>query len=471
MNGTPEWLFPAPAAHPEDKTSGPAVRRLNGYIRKLSGAGRSLNAVVAVDLERGLVDAQRLDELAFAGHRCGPLHGMPILVKDNIDVAGMPTTNGFASHDGRPATSDAVVVRRLRRAGAVVFGKTNMDEMALGATGANSRFPKVLNAWAADRLPGGSSGGSAVAVSAGLAYGALGSDTGGSVRTPAAFNGVVSLRPTMGSLSSEGVLPLSPIFDTVGPMGRNVDVVQQMLLAMTDSALTNRASGLAGYPRVQGSAPLDGLRIGIFDRYFFEIASDEVAAAVMEAAEVMADMGAVVVDIDVADVDSTQDQMSAIMLRDGYRTYRDLIDVDHTKIHPAVLERVLLGKNVTDADYAGALAARTRWTRNVEQSFESIDMFLLPTTPVAAPLIDDNPSELDAVMNVTQFTYPWSFAGVPAMSVPCGLSEDMPVGMQLVGPPGTDLSICHIASLYEHETLWSRTFDKARRDSCPNPAL
>ncbi len=465
MTETHEWSPPAMGKTPIDSTSGPAVRRLNAYLRQVAGPGAALNAVVAVDLERGLADAERLDELAAAGHRCGSLHGMPVVVKDNIDVAGLPTTNGSASHDGSPAATDATVVRRLRRAGAIVFGKANMDEMALGATGANSRYPKVVNAWAADRLPGGSSGGSAVAVSAGLAYGALGSDTGGSVRTPAAFNGIVSLRPTTGALPSEGVLPLSPIFDTVGPMGRNVDTVQQLLAAMTDSLPGVSGSRLANYPRRDGGAPLEGLRIGIFGRYFFEIASDEVVAAVMGGAQALTNMGAVLVDVDVSGVASTQDQMSTIMLRDGYLTYRDLIDDDHTLVHRAVLERVLQGKSVTDADYADALAAKEQWARNVEQSFESIDMFLLPTTPVVAPLIGNNPSEVEAVMNVTQFTFPWSFAGVPAMSIPCGMSEAMPVGMQLVGPRGADLAVCHIASLYEHETLWDRAFDESRSES------
>jgi aspartyl-tRNA(Asn)/glutamyl-tRNA(Gln) amidotransferase subunit A len=465
MTDTREWSLPALGEHPIDSTSGPAVRRLDGYLRQLAGPGATLNAVVAVDLERGFADAERLDELAAAGHRCGPLHGMPVVVKDNIDVEGLPTTNGSASHDGGPAPSDAVVVRRLRRAGAIVFGKANMDEMALGATGANSRYPKVLNAWAPDRLPGGSSGGSAVAVSAGLAYGALGSDTGGSVRTPAAFNGIVSLRPSTGALSTEGVLPLSPRFDTVGPMGRNVDTVQQLLVAMADTLPADPVWGLTGYPRHVGAAPLEGLRIGIFGRYFFENASDGVVAAVMGGARALTDLGARLVEIDVADVASTQDQMSTIMLRDGYLTYRDLIDDDHTQVHPAVLERVLKGKGVTDADYAAALAAKDRWSWNVEQSFEAIDVFLLPTTPVVAPLIGENPSEVEAVMNVTQFTFPWSFAGVPALSIPCGMSEAMPVGMQLVGPRGTDLSVCRIASLYEHETLLSRAFDESRSES------
>lgn len=442
-----------------------AVERLNAYLRRLAGAGGALHAVVGVDLERGLADAEHLDRLADAGHRCGPLHGMPVLVKDNMDVAGLPTTNGSASHDGTPAATDAVVVRRLREAGAIVFGKANMDELALGATGANSRYPKVVNAWAPDRLPGGSSGGSAVAVAAGLTYGALGSDTGGSVRTPAAFNGIVSLRPTTGTLSTEGVLPLSPLFDTVGPMGRNVDTVQQLLVATADSLSKDPAWRLNGYPRRDGTAPLDGLRIGIFGRYFFEIAAEGVAAAVMAGARVLTDLGARLVDIDVAGVASTQDQMSTIMLRDCYLTYQDLIDDANTQIHPAVLERVLQGKGVTDTDYAEALTARDRWVRNVTRSFESIDLFLMPTTPVVAPLIGDDPSELEAVMNVTQFTYPWSFAGIPALSIPCGLSEDMPVGMQLVGPPGTDLSVCHIASLYEHQTLWNSTFEQFRRES------
>jgi aspartyl-tRNA(Asn)/glutamyl-tRNA(Gln) amidotransferase subunit A len=469
MGGDPEeWSPPALYELPSDESTGSAVRTLNSYVRNLKELPSPVNAVVAVDLEQAFSDAKHLDDLSNGGHVCGPLHGMPILVKDNIDVMGLPTTNGSASHDGRPAVADAVAVARLRQAGAVVYGKTNMDELALGATSSNSRFPKAVNAWDPNRLPGGSSGGSAVAVAVGAAYGALGTDTAGSVRTPAAFNGVVALRPTFGALPTDGVRPLSSMFDTVGPIAGNVNAVLQLFLAMLGPVRLPSDARLNRYPCDGGAGPLDGLRIGVPGRFFFDGACPEVAASVTAATEVLCCLGATLVDIELPGVESTQAQMSTIMLRDGYLTYRDSIERTPSLIHPVVLQRVGLGRGVSASSYDAAVNDKSTWTNTVKACFDSIDILAVPTTPVVAPRKDHDRNDLEAVHNVTQFTFAWSFAGVPALSIPCGMYSGMPVGMQLVGPHGSDIALARVASLYEHETLWNQAFEQARRDQRSN---
>lgn len=448
--------------------NGAASDRLRRCLQALHTQASSLHAIVAMDEGRAYAEAARLDEMSSAGHTCGPLHGMPVVVKDNINVAGLPTTNGSATHDGRAAATDAPVVRRLRMAGAVILGKTNMDQFALGATSSNSRFPRTVNAWQSDRIPGGSSSGSAVAIASGVAYGALGTDTGGSVRTPAAFNGVVGLRPTTGALSTSGVVPLSPVFDTIGPMGGSVEAVRQLFAGMAEPSLRGRATPLDRYPSRDAELPLQGLRIGIFERYFFDIASTGVAGLVWSAVDVFRQLGATVVDVDVSGVESTQEQLSNIMLRDAYETYQVEVESDGSQVLPSVRQRVLLGRQVTSRDYDAAVRDKNEWTSRVKEAFATVDIIAVPSTPAIAPLIDSHRDAVSEVLNVTQFTIPWSFAGVPAVSIPCGLDSDMPVGMQLIGPHGSDIAVLRISSVYEHHTLWRREFERLREKSVLN---
>ncbi|MDQ1587283.1 MAG: aspartyl-tRNA(Asn)/glutamyl-tRNA(Gln) amidotransferase subunit [Microbacteriaceae bacterium] len=452
-------------ARPQAATSGDAVARLSRSVGKIPHA-TSLNALTSLDVERAYADARRLDRLDEAGNPRGPLHGVPILVKDNIDVAGLPTTNGSAAHDGLPAQSDAIVVRRLRRAGALIIGKTNMDELALGVTGANSRYPRALNAWDQTRLPGGSSGGSAIALAAGAAEGALGTDTGGSVRTPAAFNGVTALRPTIGLIPMEGVTPLSPKFDTVGPMGRDIRTVERML-GVISKTLRTRRTALAAYPNGDRARPLRGLRVGIPEAHFFSTADPDVAAVVMIAANQFVELGATLVAVALDGAEHAQARTSTIMLADGYSAYKELVDADPPVIHPAVQERIELGRHVTVAEYRDALDWMSTWSGRVTAAFESADLMLVPTTPMVAPRIGEDDRELDTVRRVTQFTFPWSLACVPALSLPCGIASDMPVGMQLVGPQGSDVSLLRVAALYERETLWNDAFHKLKAHLFP----
>ncbi|MDQ1575047.1 MAG: aspartyl-tRNA(Asn)/glutamyl-tRNA(Gln) amidotransferase subunit [Microbacteriaceae bacterium] len=453
-------------AHAE--LGGAAVTRLSRSVGKIPHA-TSLNAITSLDVERAYAEARRLDRLEESGNPRGPLHGVPILVKDNIDVAGLPTTNGSAANDGLPAQSDAIVIRRLRRAGALIIGKTNMDELALGVTGANSRYPRTLNAWDQHRLPGGSSGGSAVALAAGAAEGALGTDTGGSVRTPAAFNGVTALRPTSGLISLEGVTPLSPRFDTVGPMGRDIRTVER-LLGVLSKPLRGQRTALTAYPHGDHDRPLRGLRIGIPEAHFFSSADPDVAAVVMTAANQFVTLGATLVDVVLDGAERASATTSTMMLADGYSFHKDLVDADPRVIDPAVQERIELGRDVTVSEYRDALDWMSTWSDRVTATFESADLLLVPTTPMVAPRIGEDDRELDTVRRVTQFTFPWSLACVPALQLPCGLASDMPVGMQLVSPRGSDVSLLRVAALYERETLWNDAFHTLNAHLFPGAA-
>jgi len=450
------WFPPRVEDAFASRTGGPATSAVRDFLRALSAGALSLNAVTAIDADRAYADAERLDALTARGHSCGPLHGMPILVKDNIDVRGLPSTNGSSSHDGSVATSDAVMVSRLRAAGAIPVGKTNMDEIALGVTGANSRFPRARNARDPLRLPGGSSGGSAVAVAAGLVPGALGTDTAGSVRTPSAFNGVTAIRPTTGLLSTDGVTPLSPMFDTIGPIGRNAGVVLDLLDAMLGSASPHTSWRIERFPG-DGDAPLAGLRIGVPQAHFFEGVDPEVAAAVRAALEVLGGLGAEVVDLRLTGAERAHPVMSTLMLADAFAIHREL--VDGGTLAPPVKERVELGRDVTLDEYRDALAWQRDWRGRVARAFDDVDLVMTPTTPIVAPTIGDSARELESVRRATQFTVPWSLAGMPAVTVPCGIASGMPVGAQLVGPAGSDRALLRVARRYEHETLWSDRYE------------
>lgn len=461
--GSP-WFPPSIDASRTSQTGGLATGAVRDLLHALAAGALHFNAVTAIDADRAYTEAARLDSLTARGHSCGPLHGVPILVKDNIDIHGLPSTNGSSSHDGHLASSDALVVARLRVAGAILVGKTNMDEIALGVTGANSRFPRSRNARDPLRLPGGSSGGSAVAVAAGIVPGALGTDTAGSVRTPSAFNGVAAIRPTTGLLPTDGVTPLSPMFDTVGPIGRNTSIVLDLLEAMLGSGSPHGSSGLERFP-VDGGATLAGLRIGIPQAHFFDGVDSQVAAAVIAAVEVLRELGAEVIDLQLIGAERAHPTMSTLMLADAFSIHRELID-SGTLAAP-VKERVELGRNVTLDDYRDALDWQREWRKRVKRAFDEVDLMLTPTTPIVAPRIGDSTRELESVRRATQFTVPWSLAGMPAVTVPCGIASGMPVGAQFVGPPGSDLALLRIARRYEHETLWSEQFESAALGASP----
>lgn len=398
-----------------------------------------LNAVISVD--------------STATGGAGPLAGRPILVKDCIDVAGQRTTNGAILRPDHVAVADAAVVERLRRAGAVLIGKAHLTEFCFGATGANAHYGDARNPWDPARITGGSSSGSAAAVAAGMVDMSIGTDTGGSIRVPAALCGVVGLRPTVGRISNRGVLDLSLTCDTVGPIGRTVadtallfdaiagyDPVDPVSASFDDTVLDTLDAGVAG------------LRIGLPTAFFFEDVAPDIVAAVRQAAAGLAAAGATLVDVPLPDP-------TALATHNAFRfVLADVADArraemrDHAELlGEQVRARIVLGQAMSGADYAGCIRALWRWKRDLRTIFaDHCDVLLTPTTPVVAPFWRDAGDMVATTRRMARLVYDIGAAGVPALSIPVGLDRDgLPIGAQLVGTWGAEATIFRVARQIE----------------------
>ncbi|MEV8631989.1 amidase [Streptosporangium sp. NPDC051023] len=351
----------------------------------------------------------------------GPLAGVPVAVKDNIDVGGRITTLGRPAAEREPAARDAEVVTRLRNAGAVVVGKTNLPEFASSAVTVNLHYGDARNPWDLERTAGGSSGGSASAVAAGMVAAALGTDTGGSTLIPAALTGVCGFRPTPGRISLDGVVPLSPSFDTVGVCAVDPADISQVhrVLDVLDEAPA-RWPGLAG------------LRIGVLDGYFLR-ADDDVLARLDATVGELAAAGAAVRSVTLPSAHLVLEHARVIYGFEVADVYAGLLDRDRTYA-PAVEAR--RAHPYGPADLARATAFRDAWRAELAAAFAEVDVLLTATTPTTAPLIASAAEESTTAL--IRHTYPFCLAGTPALSLPAGRSRGLPIGVMLVAPPGED---------------------------------
>ena len=403
----------------------------------------SLNAFITLTAESALQAAKHAEAEINAGHWRGPLHGIPVGLKDLIDTAGMKTTAASAVFRNRIPAEDADMVTQLKGAGAIIIGKQNLHEFAYGGSSVISAFGPVRNPVNADYIAGGSSGGSAAAVAAGMCYAAIGTDTAGSVREPAALCGIVGLKPTYGLVSARGVIPLSVSLDHVGPLTRTVEDAAILLDALT-------ATG-----RKYHDCLRDGRRdlvIGVPRAYFFDDLDSEIAAAVESALDCLAGCGFRIVDIEVRVSEDRTLQMA-----EAYDYHRDLIAAHSDLYHPETRRRILTGKDITTDQREAALRELQHERENVNALFGGIDLMITPTTPIPAPKISDltrdpnalRPAELVLLRN----TRPINVWGLPAISVPCGKSSlGLPIGLQIIGPPKGDDLVLQTAFAYEQAT-------------------
>ncbi|WP_432853116.1 amidase [Amycolatopsis sp. CA-161197] len=366
----------------------------------------------------------------------GPAGGPTATVKDNIDVAGVATTAGSASFATGPAEADADVVRSLREAGYAVVGKTNLAEFAMGATGRNAAFGDCLNAWDPARIAGGSSSGSAVAVAAGLSDVSLGTDTGGSGRIPASVNGIVGVRPTLGRVSNRGVLPVSPSFDTVTPMARDVRTAAAVLAALT---------GAEPLP-ASGALP----RIGVAGGFFAADVDPGVALVLLAAVGVFRGLGAQVVPVEVPSAAEAQGRMLDVMYPEAAAVHAARLRDAPESIDPDVRRRLLLGLEVPPAQTEAARAWLTGFRSRVDAVFTEVDVVLTPTIPVDVPL-REGVDLAASTREIARFTYAWSAYGGPSLSVPGGVhpSSGMPVGVQLSAAPWREDVLLGAAEAFE----------------------
>jgi aspartyl-tRNA(Asn)/glutamyl-tRNA(Gln) amidotransferase subunit A len=416
-------------------------------LAKIAELNPKLNAFITVTADEALQQARHADKEIAGGRRIGPLHGIPISLKDLIDQKGVPTTAGSLVRKDHVAAADAVVTRRLREEGAVFVGKTNLHEFAFGTTSEDSGFGLIRNPHDPSRSPGGSSGGSAVAVATGMSLGTIGTDTGGSIRIPAAACGIVGLKPEWGQISASGVVPLSRQLDHVGPLAASV--ADAWLLYNALQAESEQISDTLD------AAQLTGLRFGRFSGYLFDRLDGDVEDRVRDTIALLQQKGAAVVDVALPHADD----MAAI--------YLHLVFGDAAEYHARTLAsrpqdyttpvrlRLEMARYVLAEDYIRALRGKALITREIDRALDGVDALVLPSLSIPAPPIGAATVPVkggaDAVRTLMlRCTQPFNLSGHPAISIPCGRTRDgLPIGLQLVGHKGRTPALVQAALAVE----------------------
>lgn len=416
-----------------------------------------LNAFVTVLADAALADARRAEEEIRRGGWRGPLHGIPVGLKDLIDTAGTRTTAASAQYRDRVPADDAFVVRRLRDAGAVILGKQNLHEFAYGGSSLVSAFGEVRNPWDTSRVAGGSSGGSAASVAAGLGYAAIGTDTGGSVRLPAACCGVVGLKPTYGRVSTRGVVPLCWSVDHVGPLAASVRDAALVLQAIAGHDPGDPASADVALPDLASAldAPAPRLRVGVPRAVFFDDLDPEVAAAVEAAVQVFGGLRA---EVRPLQIDPPGD--TTLLVAEAYAFHEPLVSRSPQLYQPATLARILAGADISVATALRARRELDACRQEVRAVFGNVDLLLTPTVPMPPPRIADLLARPDALrpaeIRLLRNTRPFNLWGIPAISLPCGFTRDgLPIGLQLAAAPWREDVLLQAAHAYEQATPWS----------------
>ncbi|HLY17826.1 MAG TPA: amidase [Bryobacteraceae bacterium] len=410
------------------------------------------NAMQCVMADAARERARQADVELASGHGRGPLHGIPIAVKDLFATKGVRTTGGSKLFENYVPDHDAAVIELLQAGGAVLVGKTGMHELAYGITSSNPHFGAVRNPWDRDRIPGGSSGGSGAAVAGGMVFMAMGSDTGGSIRIPASFCGVVGLKPTYGRVSRYGALPLGFTLDHIGPLTRSVRDAGAVLNIIAghdprDPASSRRA--VENYvPELQPS--LRGLRIGLPENFYFDRLDPEVEAAVRDAFRGAESRGAQTVPVPVPDIAATNTVARVILLAEAAAVLEPHLD-KRDQFGPDVLALLDQGRLLPATDYITAQRLRGEMQRAFHALWSRVDCLFTPTTPTTAPLIGETSTAIrgeseDVRLAATRLVRAVNVLGLPAVSIPCGYDRrGLPIGLQIIGPPFAEALILRVA--------------------------
>jgi len=462
-----------------------AVEMCRDALARIQASNPRLNSFLLVDVEDALARARKVDERLAAGEAPGALAGVPIAIKDNLCVRGMKTTAASKILATYVPPYDATVIERLEAAGAVIVGKTNCDEFAMGSSNENSAFGPVRNPWALSRTPGGSSGGSAAAVAAAQVPLALGSDTGGSIRQPASFCGVVGLKPTYGRVSRYGLLAFASSLDQIGPFARSVDDAALALGVIAGPDRADATSSREPVPDLTAALTGDvkGLRVGVPRTFVSEGVDDGVKAAFDAALAVLESAGARLVDVELPHAPygvpayylvCTAEASSNLARYDGVKYgYRSKAAADglqamytHSRSEgfgAEVKRRIMLGTYVLsagyyDAFYLKAQQVRTLLRRDYDRAFDAADVIAMPTSPIPPFGLGEKTDDPLQMYLADIFTVSANLAGVPAISVPCGFVERggdrLPIGFQLAGRPFDEPTLLRAADAYERLTRW-----------------
>jgi aspartyl-tRNA(Asn)/glutamyl-tRNA(Gln) amidotransferase subunit A len=433
-----------------------SVQLTESYLSRIERLDEKLHAFIAVYAEDALAAAAAADRAIRSGHALGPLHGIPVAIKDIIDIAGRVTTGGSKVWENRVSRVTATVVRRLIGAGMIVLGKTHTVEFAMGSFGTNRHLGTPWNPWDLEqhRIPGGSSAGSAVAVAAGLAPWAIGTDTGGSVRLPASFCGLVGLKTTIGRVSRYGVLPLSTTLDTVGPICRSVEDAALLYDALRgpdehDPTTLRQPAHCSCHPLRAGVAGLRLARLPDAERERVDV---EGLSAYDASLDELAGLGAQIVD---TSLQRTFDDMGKLVGRiigaEGYSFVGHLVDDPTLPLDDDVRPRIKVGRDMTARDYLLVLREQQAIKREFDAAMKGIDALLTPTTATAAPLV----SEVDQRGTAAHFTRPVNLVEACALALPNGFtSAGLPTSLQIICRDYQESFALRIGWAYEHETEW-----------------
>jgi aspartyl-tRNA(Asn)/glutamyl-tRNA(Gln) amidotransferase subunit A len=433
------------------KTTAPDLAE--GCFRQIERLNPQLNAFITVLDVSTALEAQ----LPATVHPLtSALRGIPIALKDLFDTAGIRTTAGSKFFADHVPDTDAFVVEKIKQAGAIIMGKTNTHEIALGVTGNNPHYGTARNPWDTARIPGGSSSGSAIAVATGMALGALGTDTGGSIRIPASLCGVVGFKPTRGRVSLRGVFPLSWNLDHVGPITSCVKDTALMLqvISVYDPLDPTSVKMLTGDFLGHLVDDMEGRKIALGIGEYIEGADAEVVSMVCEAAKIFEAMGCQIQEVNVDWMRKAALANKIMTQSDGAAVHRDRLREHPELFGEDIRRRLEDGAKTTSTDYILARRTQTEVQKRCEQFFESYDLLLTPTTPIAAPTIEGHDA-VEQAGRLTRFTAPFNLTGLPALSLPCGFTEGgLPIGLQIVGRAWADSKVLNAGYAFEQVTNW-----------------
>ena len=438
------------------------VEIVEAHLSRIRDTEPVLNSFITVLPDAAMTAARQAERDIRAGRYRGPLHGIPVGLKDLFNTGGVRTTSGSRIYDNYVPSQDCTVAARFREAGAILLGKLNMHQFAYGPTGENPDYGHMHNPWDPDRVSGGSSGGSGSAAAAGQCTITTGSDTGGSIRIPAALCGIVGLKPTYGRVSRHGLTPLAWSMDHPGPMVRTVEDAAITMNVIAGHDPNDVASATLPVPDFTAALTGEarGLRIGVPRQYMEAPLDPEVRQAINEALEQMEKMGADVVEVEFPEFDHAAAISTTMLMAEASACFRDLLASDGNRLYEPVRLRLEAGLFISAVDYLRAQQARAVFDRAARRLLEDVDLLAGPTEPVTAPPLLQQQvlageHEVGTVAALTQYTRPYNITGFPAISVPCGFSsEGLPIGLQVAGRPFDEETVLRAAHAYEQSTNW-----------------
>ena len=437
---------------------------VESHLARIENTEHKLNSFITITSENALIEAEKAtSEIVEKGVR-SPLHGIPIGLKDLYDTKGVLTTVGSKIYRDRLPLADATVVTKLRKAGAIIMGKLQMHEFALGATSINPHDGPARNPWDTTRITGGSSGGSGSSVASGQCMAALGTDTGGSVRITASLCGIVGIKPSFGRIGRTGVYPLSWTMDTVGPLTRTVEDAAIMLdeIAGFDPSDKSYVAKESESFRENIGKPIAGKKIAIPQEYFYDVLDEEVLKSFNASLETFRDLGAFSEYVSIPMLDHSLSISGAIMLAEAASVHENNIRQNHDMIGEDVRLKLMQGSLMPASDYIKAQRARTIFNDQINDVFSKYDYIVSPTVALGAPRIDDpfvkiDSKEYSVLALMARLTRPFNICGLPTITIPCGMTKkNLPIGLQITGRNFRDVDVIQLAHAYENVTEWSK---------------